>query len=65
MYTIFNPLSPDLDERDAVLHAKGCHQLLIHWLVTVLTKDAEQGLPLVQSLECPSLTIAVTILFFP
>ena len=40
-----------LDERDAVLHAEGCHQLLVHGLVTVLTQDAQQGLPLVQRLH--------------
>merc|ERR1719411_1915297 len=39
-----------LDQGDAVLHAQGGDQLLVHRLVTVLGKDAEQRLPLVQSL---------------
>ena len=39
-----------LDERDAVLHAEGCHQLLVHGLVAVLAEHAQQGLSLVQRL---------------
>ena len=33
-----------------MLHAQGGDQLLVHGLVAVLGEDAEQGLPLVQSL---------------
>jgi hypothetical protein len=40
-----------LEKRDAVLHAEGCDELLVHGLVTVLTEDAEQRLPLVQRLQ--------------
>merc|ERR1719412_2464598 len=40
----------NLDERNSVLHAQSCDQLLVHRLVTVLSQDAEEGLSLVQSL---------------
>ena len=33
-----------------MLHAQGGDKLLVHGLVAVLCEDAEQGLPLVQSL---------------
>merc|ERR1719411_1360195 len=39
-----------LDQGDAVLHAQGGDELLVHRLVTVLGEDAEQRLPLVQGL---------------
>ena len=39
-----------LDQRNAVLHAESSDELLVHWLVTVLGQDAEESLPLVQSL---------------
>merc|ERR1719499_1316661 len=39
-----------LDQGDPVLHAQGGDQLLVHRLVAVLGKDAEQRLPLVKSL---------------
>merc|ERR1719213_737837 len=35
-----------------MLHAKGSHELLVHWLVAVLGQDAEKGLAFVQSLGC-------------
>ena len=39
-----------LDEGDTVLHAQGGHELLVHWLVAVLSQHAQQGLPFVQRL---------------
>ena len=39
-----------LDEGNAMLLAQSSDQLLVHWLITVLGQDAEQGLPLVQGL---------------
>merc|ERR1719293_8057 len=33
-----------------MLHAKGSHELLVHWLVAVLGQDAEKGLAFVQAL---------------
>ena len=39
-----------LDQGNAVLHAESSDELLVHWLVTVLGQDAEESLPLVQSL---------------
>merc|ERR1711970_578507 len=40
----------NLDQGDPVLHAEGSHELLVHRLVTVLGKDTEQSLTLVQGL---------------
>merc|ERR1711994_555967 len=39
-----------LDQGDSMLLTEGSDQLLVHGLVAVLGEDAEQGLPLVQSL---------------
>ena len=43
-------LDVHLDQRDAVLHAQSCDQLLVHGLVAVLGQDTEQCLPFVQGL---------------
>jgi len=40
----------NLDERNAVLHAQGGDQLLVHGLVAVLGQDAQQRLSLVKRL---------------
>merc|ERR1711971_799923 len=39
-----------LDQGDAVLHAQGGDELLVHGLIAVLSEDTEQSLALVQSL---------------
>ena len=33
-----------------MLHAESRDELLVHWLVTVLSQDTQEGLPLVQGL---------------
>merc|ERR1719348_932433 len=40
----------DLDQRDSVFHAQGSNQLLVHGLVAVFGKNAQEGLAFVQGL---------------
>merc|ERR1719167_832880 len=44
-----------------MLHAKGSHELLVHWLVAVLDQDAEKGLAFVQSFGCFTESASKTI----
>merc|ERR1712106_2046 len=41
--------------------AETSHELLVHWLITVLSKDAEEGLTFVQSLGCFAKTASKSI----
>merc|ERR1719232_1541252 len=40
----------NLDQRNAMLHAKSSDELLVHWFITVLSEDTKQSLSLVQGL---------------
>jgi len=51
----------NLDERNAVLHAQGGDQLLVHGLVAVLGQDAQQRLTLVKRLGSLTDTAGETV----
>ena len=51
----------NLDKRDSVLHAESSHEFLVHGLITVFCKDAEEGLAFVQSLGCFAETASKSI----